>query len=180
MSKLAATADSHAFGDSLGGWPNGGIFDFPSELMLESTADPILSGLGGGTAAYRGNKSEQFQDDDPAYAGNYELKFNYPNSVLPTAQPMAVPGSVDLEAPRNIGGIIGTQKLIASNGPVTGAQTNANWSNSRDLGHIPNPNYDGPVGGGPDQGQKIAAAYYASQWDQFSAQANAEALIASL
>lgn len=175
-----ALLESPAFGSNLQGFPHD-TYDLPSELMLDSTASPTLDGLGGGTAAYRGNKSEQFQQDDPGYAGGYQLGFANPGGYQPTAERIPpAPGSSDLDAPRNIGGIIGAQRLINSEGPVTGEPSNHDWSNTRFVLPQFSADYDGPVSGGPDSGQKIAAAYYASQLQEYSAMANAQALLAAI
>lgn len=180
MAKAAATLESPAFGSNLQGFPHD-TYDLPNELMLDSTASPTLDGLGGGTAAYRGNKSEQFQQDDPGYAGGYQLAFAHPKSLVPTPfRPAPAPGSSDLDAPRNVGGYVGTQKLIDSEGPVTGEASNHDWSNTRHVLPQFSAGYEGPVTGGPDTGQKIAAAYYASQLQEYSAMANAQALLAAI
>jgi hypothetical protein len=183
MAKVAqAVLESPDFGNNLQGFPKD-TYDLPNELMLDSTASPTLDGLGGGTAAYRGNKSEQFQQDDPGYAGGYQLQFANPQAYRPTqARQAPAPGSVDLDAPRDSGPdiMIGSQRLINSEGPVTGESSNHNWSNTRHVLPQFSADYDGPVSGGPDSGQKIAAAYYASQLQEYSAMANAQALLAAI
>lgn len=155
-------------------------FDFPGTLEFEDTNEPVLTGAGGGVATYRGNQSEQFQSDNPAYAGEYHL--GYENAIglpAPVAQSTApAPGSTDLVVARTTGGVAGTNRIIQSDGPVTG-RDNPFSGLQGDL-FTPNPNYNGPVSGGQDYSQQLANAYFASQATLFSEQASAQALISAV
>jgi len=155
-------------------------FVLPSAVELDSAAYPVLHGVEGGPAALVGNSAEVFQADAPEYAGQYELGFlNQPGTVASLASMVPAPGSSDLVAPRDAGGVPGTNRIIHSVGPVDGVLSDG-WTGSRADLHTPAPALNGPVSGGPDYGQTLTAAYYASAQANFS-QAQAEAaMVAAL
>ena len=119
------------------------------------------SGLGGGVGAYRGNESEQFQNDLPNYVGHYQLGFmNEPG--LETVYVGVAPaiGSTDLAFPRDTGSVPGTDRIIHSVGPVSGR--NSNWTGLRNVNHTPAPGVTGPVVGGADYATQLAASQAAA------------------
>jgi hypothetical protein len=176
--KTKAVTQSSEPGDN-GGLPNGGVFDAPSNLNLDSTAYPNLWGLSGGTAAYRSNQDDVLdQGWQPDYAGQYGIKFAEAKGIDPNTQRETVPGSADLGMTRDTGGTVGTDRIIMSDGPVTGKSHD--WSDQRDKVYQANPNYSGPVTGGPDYAQRLAMTFMASQAVAFSEQASAEALVSSV
>jgi hypothetical protein len=154
-------------------------YDFPSDWDLNSADYPVLTGLGGGVAAYRSNQSEQFQSDNPDYAGEYRLGFENAPGIRPGYNELnPAPGSTSLIAPRNSGETVGTDRIIQSDGPVTGK--NSEFTGLRSALYTPNPNYSGPVTGGPDYAQQLAATYFASLAQLYSAEASASALVSAV
>lgn len=154
------------------GHPEG--FDFPNTVDLDSTSYPEFHGVEDGPSAFRANTGEMFQDAAPEYAGRYEPGFlNQPGAVPAQAFLAPAPGSQDLSAPRDSGGVAGTNRLLLSAGPVDGAAADA-WTASRADLHTAVVGTAGPVAGGPDYGHQLNAAYYAQAQAQFS-QAQAEA-----
>lgn len=148
--------------------PNTG-YDLPSgdTEIYPSEQEPDFTGLSGGVS-YRSNSADLFDGTGLGYLNNPG-----PESI-PTFQAPA-PGSVDLSAARYDNGIPGTDRIIHSDGPVSGDGTEFN--DGRAVLNTPNPGYAGPVTGGPDYAQTAAANYFASQAQQYSAQASAEALL---
>jgi hypothetical protein len=150
----------------------GDIFDTPSTIELGSTANPDLTGLGGGVAAYRGNQGDMYPID-------YHLQFANGPGIQPSYQNTnPAPGSADLTAPRDQGGPAGTSRIIQSDGPVTG--NGSQWTGLRGELYQPNPNYAGPGTGGPDYAQTLASTYQASQAQLFSELASASAMVSAV
>lgn len=150
-------------------------FDFPSRIDLDSVSYPELNGLGGGVSAYRDSQAYQFQSDNPAYAGEYQLGYlNAPGIVMPNADLRHdIIGREDDDG-RNPG----TNRIIHSIGPVTGRDNG--FSGIRDELVQPNPGYAGPVSGGSDYAQQLAASYFASQALAYSEQASAQAMVSAV
>lgn len=156
-------------------------FDLPSSVDLTSVAYPVPTGLGGGVAAYRGNQADQFQSDNPGYAGEYELGFMDATGIVPGYNELnPAPGSASLLAPRGTagGGQPGTNRIIHSEGPVSGV--GSEFSGLQAALNAPNPQYAGPVSGGADYSQQLAASYFAAQAIQFSEQASASAMVSAV
>lgn len=162
----------------------GETFEAPNQVDLDSVSYPDFEaiGLDGSVVSYRGNQSEEFVNDRayPDYVGDYKLGFmDAPG--LPTVYQGLNPaaGSADLEAPRDIGSVPGTDSIIQSDGPVTGR--NSNWTGERGELQSQNPNYFGPNVGGADYAQQLAVThFFAQQAEMFSQQAAASALVAAI
>jgi hypothetical protein len=160
------------------GHPEG--FDFPNTVDLDSVSYPEFHGAADGPAAHRGITGEKFQDENPEYAGRYELGFLNQPGELPSQTYLApAPGSQDLVAPRDAGGTAGTNRVILSDGPVDGHISDA-WSSARTDLHTPQVGTAGPVSGGPDYGHQLNAAYYAQAQAQFSVAAAEAAMVAAV
>lgn len=156
--------------------PTGYGYDLPSDVTLDDPTYPDLTGLGGGVAAYRGNQDAQFQNANPEYAGEYGLDYLDAPGLIPAYAGLnPAPGSVDLIQPRNAGEVSGTNRIIHSVGPVTGESHS--WTELQTPLNQPNPNYGGPVTGGGDYSQQLAATYFASQARMLSEQASAQAMV---
>lgn len=155
-------------------------FDFPNTVELDSVAYPEFHGVEDGPSAYRSNTGEAFQHENPEYAGQYELGYlAQPGTMPSTAYLAPAPGSQDLTAPRDSGGVPGTNRVIHSIGPVDGTVSD-DWTGSRTGLHAPRVQANGPVAGGPDYGHSLTAAYYSAAQANFS-QAQAEAgMVAAL
>lgn len=171
---LPSTARSSEYGHP------GDRFDLPTATDIDEVAYPETHGIADGVSEYRSNTGELFQQGNPEYAGEYELGFMNASGSMPgysELQPAA--GSSSLTAPRNTGENTGTNNLIHSKGPVSGTDGDQ-WSGVRAALNRPNPNYGGPVTGGPDYAASVANAYFAQQANYFSEQASAAALVAAL
>lgn len=152
------------------GYPNE-TFDLPSQVDLDDPIYPEFTGISAGPSEWRSNTGELFQEDAPEYAGKYEVGFeNEVGSSFKNESLNPAPGSVDLIAPMDTGSIPGTNRLIKSDGPVdgAGADQGITWTGEQGDLYKPNPNYSGPVAGGPDYANSLARAYYADQNDGFS------------
>jgi hypothetical protein len=143
-------------------------FILPSHVELDSTAYPEFHGVEDGPSAVRSNSGELFQAMAPEYAGQYELGYLNQPGTVPTDASLYQ----DLAAPRDAGGVPGTNRTIHSIGPVDGTP-DTGWSGSRTALHAPQTQSQGPVTGGPDYGQTLTAAYYSAAQANFS-QAQAE------
>lgn len=162
------------------GHPEG--YDFPNQVDLDSTSYPEFHGVEDGPSAHRANTAETFQNapEVPEYAGKYELGYlDQPGAAPSTAYLAPAPGSQDLAAPRDSGGVAGTNRQILSVGPVDGHISDG-WTNSRADLHTPQVGTAGPVVGGPDHGHMVNAAYYAQAQAQFSQAAAEAAMVAAL
>lgn len=161
-------------------------FDFPTTSnLLDEVAYPELTdmGIGGGVEAYRSNTGELFQDSAPEYAGTYTPGFeNSPGVLYDNSSYTPAPGSQDLSAPRSDGGVPGTNRLIRSQGPVTGEGSDGgqSWTGNRAELHRPNPNYAGPVVGGPDYSNSLGAAYYADTLAGYSEISATSAMVSAV
>lgn len=155
-------------------------FVLPSAVELDSTSYPVFHGIEGGPASLAGNVMDLAQDTAPEYAGTYELGYlNQPGQVTSLASLVPAAGSSDLTAPRDAGGVAGTNRIIHSVGPVDGVVSDG-WTGSRADLHAPQVQANGPVAGGPDYGHSLTAAYYSAAQANFS-QAQAEAaMVAAL
>jgi hypothetical protein len=141
---------------------------------------PENQGIADGVSEYRSNTGELFQAANPEYAGTYELQFmDSPGAAPAYAEQVPAAGSSSLSAPRNSGEITGTNRLIKSTGPVSGHNGDA-WTGERAALNKPNPNYGGPVTGGPDYASSLANSYFAQQANYFSEQASAAAMVAAV
>lgn len=142
------------------GFP-GESFDFP---RMVDTSDPVgvseLTEAGDGSP-FRGVVDDRFQATNPDYAGEYHPGFVYGHNPVPQYAPTnPAPGSVDLAFARNTGEVTGTDRLITNDGPVGGG--NSEWTGQQGRMNFSNPNYAGPVTGGPDYSQQLSAAYFQS------------------
>jgi hypothetical protein len=163
------------------GHPEG--FDFPNTVDLDSVAYPEFHGVADSPEAHRGVTGELFQDTAPEYAGQYELGFIDQPGTVPSQTYLApAPGSQDLVAPRDTGGVPGTNRVIHSVGPVDGAGTDggATWSSVRTDLHTPVAQQGGPVTGGPDYGHSLNAAYYAQAQAQYNLASAEAAMVAAI
>ena len=155
-------------------------FDLPTASDDDQVSYPENQGIADGVSEYRSNTGEVFQASNPEYAGEYELQFMNAAGTTPSyseLEPAA--GSSSLSAPRNSGEVTGTNRQIKSTGPVTGHDGDR-WTGVRAELNRPNPNYGGPVSGGPDYSASLANAYFAQQANYFSEQASAAAMVAAV
>jgi hypothetical protein len=155
-------------------------FDLPTATDLDEVSYPEFHGVEDGPSEYRSNTAEVFQAGNPEYAGVYELGFNNDPGIAPTYSELAPSvGSSSLSASRNSGEVVGTNRLIQSTGPVSGTDGDR-WTGERAALYKPNPNYGGPVSGGPDVAAGIHAAYFQSQAQYFSQQASDAAMVSAV
>lgn len=176
---LFATALPSTARSSEYGYP-GDRFDLPTASDDDMVSYPENHGIADGVSEYRSNTGELFQGANPEYAGQYELQYMEASGAMPSyseLQPAA--GSASLSAPRNSGEVTGTNRLIKSMGPVSGTDGD-NWTGERAALNKPNPNYGGPVSGGPDYASSLANSYFAQQANYFSEQASAAAMVAAV
>lgn len=160
------------------GHPEG--YDFPNAVDLDSVSYPEFHGVEDGPTAHRAITGEKFQDENPEYAGQYQLGYLDQPGAVPSQTYLApAPGSQDLSAPRDSGGVAGTNRVIHSVGPVDGAGADS-WSAARTDLHTPLVGTGGPVSGGPDYGHTLNAAYYAQAQAQFSLAAAEAAMVAAV
>lgn len=138
-------------------------FDLPSpDELVDEVAYPDFV-PNNGPSEYRANTGEVFQEGNPDYAGTYALDFMNEPGILPSfTENTPAPGSQSLVAPRNADEIAGTNTIIKSDGPVR-SETTDTWSGDRAALYRSNPNYGGPVQGGPDYATGMQAAYFQSQ-----------------
>lgn len=161
-------------------------FAFPSPVDLaDEVAYPELTGqgLGGGVSAYRSNTGELFQESAPEYAGQYLPGFeNAAGTLFDNSSTAPAPGSQDLIAARDTGGVSGTNRLIRSVGPVTGegADGGNSWTGNRAELYQSNPNYAGPVVGGPDYANALGSAHYADTLAGYSEIASTSAMVSAV
>ena len=154
-------------------------FDHPAATeLMDEVAYPELP-----VSAYRSNTGELFQDGAPQYAGKYELAFmDAPGVLFDNSSYSPAPGSEDLIAPRFADGVGGTNRIIKSEGPVSGSGSDGGttWSGNRAELNRPNPNYAGPVVGGPDYANSLGAAYYADTLAGYSEIASTSAMVSAV
>jgi hypothetical protein len=158
-------------------------FPAPDDELTDEVVYPELTGVGGGVSAYRSNTGEVFQGSAPEYAGRYQLDYmNAPGVLFDNSSYAPAPGSQDLIAPRYDGGVSGTNRLINSDGPVTGEGSDGgqSWTGERAELNRPNPNYGGPVVGGPDYSNSLGAAYYADTLAGYSEIAATSAMVSAV
>ena len=111
----------------------------------------------------------------PDYAGDYSRKhLNNFHVRTDYANLNPAPGSVDLIAPRNTGGMLGINETWIIGGPVTGEITNYANENT----DIPwqNSNPQGPNAGGQDYNTGRLLAYEASQLQALTQAESAQAI----
>lgn len=153
-------------------------FDLPAARELtDEVAYPELP-----VTAYRSNTGEVHQASAPEYAGQYQLEFmNAPGVLFDNSSYSPAPGSEDLIAPRYEGGVSGTNRIIKSEGPVKSGNPNGDtWTGNRAALNRPNPNYAGPVVGGPDYANSLGAAYYADTMAGYSEIASTSAMVSAV
>jgi hypothetical protein len=154
-------------------------FDLPAARELtDEVAYPELP-----VSAYRSNTGELFQDSAPEYAGTYALGFeNSPGVLYDNSSVAPAPGSTDLAAPRYDGGVSGTNRIIRSDGPVAGHGTDGgeSWTGNRADLYRSNPNYNGPVVGGPDYANSLGSAYFADTMAGYSEIAATSAMVSAV
>lgn len=138
-------------------------FDLPSvDEPVDEVAYPDYVPHNG-PSEHRANTGELFQEGNPDYAGTYALDFmNEPGQLPGFAELAPAPGSESLSAPRNSDEVPGTNTIIHSEGPVRSTTTDT-WSGTRADLYRSNPNYGGPVAGGPDYAQGMQAAFFQQQ-----------------
>lgn len=163
------------------GFP-GETFDLPATYEEDAEPQPEFTGIGGGVSEFRSTTGQLFQDDNPAYAGTYTPGFqDSPGTVFATTPLAPAPGSTDLAAPRESGGMPGTNRLINSLGPVAGdGAEHGRWTGNREDANKPNMQYAGPVTGGPDYANSLGAAYFAAQQQAYSDQAANAAMVSAV
>jgi hypothetical protein len=155
-------------------------FDLPTATDDDEVSYPEFHGVADGVSEYRSNTGELFQTGNPEYAGQYELQYENDPGIAPTyTELVAAPGSSSLVAPRNAGEITGTNRLLKSDGPVDGTDGDR-WTGDRAALHKPNPNYGGPVTGGPDYATQLHNAYFASVAAHYSQAASDSAMVAAV
>lgn len=122
------------------------------------------------------------QSANPGYApaGNRTLVFE-PSQATDTGYSFLfpAPGSVDLIAPRDAGGIPSTDMLNVRSGPVTGFAMD-HYSDIRQGLDSQPPGYYGPVQGGTPQDQLISQAYWQQSFAQYSNAASDQAMVAAI
>jgi hypothetical protein len=176
---LFATALPSSARSSEYGYPQD-TWDGPTASDIDEVSYPENVGIADGVSEYRSNTGEVFQQGNPEYAGTYELGFmNAPGTQPGYSELQPQAGSSSLSAPRNAGEITGTNRLIQSTGPVSGTDGDQ-WSGVRAELNKPNPNYGGPVTGGPDYAASLASSYFAQQANYFSEQASAAAMVSAV
>jgi len=89
------------------------------------------------------------------------------------------PGSVDLTAARDSGGIPGTTELNIRNGPVSGNQMDVYGNVRQGLDSQP-PGYYGPVQGGTPQDQLISQAFWQQSFAIYSNASSDQAMVAAV
>lgn len=152
----------------------------PSELTLDDANYPDLMGIEDSPSQWRSNTGELFQEGNPQYNRPYHPEYHDDVGITPQNEYSSVipaVGSVDLAFPRQQGGVPGTNRILLGEGPVTG-EDYSNWTGQQTALHRPNPNYNGPVVGGPDYSNQLSAAYFQQQAAQY-AQAYSEAAMVS-
>ena len=110
----------------------------------------------------RGIRGDVLQADNPSYAGVYVPGFrNDPGAWVSNSNNLNPGGSGDLATSRESAGGIstGTNRQIAAVGPVGGFTPDV-WAGRRAAVHRPVYGQYGPVAGGPDHSQALAAAVY--------------------
>ena len=150
-------------------------FDTPRLVEMNTPSYPEFTGVSNGPSAYRSFQDSVSQDWIPSQVGQYKLGF----MNAPGIQPLGTNNLYqDLIRPRESNSVVGTDRIIQSIGPVSGR--NSNMSGIQADLNTPNPNYSGPVTGGGDYSQILAANQQASLAIQISEMASASALIASI
>jgi hypothetical protein len=142
----------------------------PATVTLDDGFVPGFHGVSGGPTAVQGNTGDVdgFQAMAASYAGGYDPNFlEIPGQFVSAAQTTAGTGSANLVAPRDSGGIPGTNRLIQSAGPVSGTSDNL-WSGKRAATVPKSVSVSGPVGGGQDTGIAAQRAYYSQQANYIS------------
>lgn len=156
-------------------WP--GIYDFPGgadNLELHHTMQSVFPGHDPQSFYFGPNYPDDsnVQPDRsvfPDYVGNAPVNvrpYRNPDILAPTtsldhSSIMAGPGAVDQLVPRDVGSVPGKNWVLQQSGPVAGNGTGY-------TGYIQKlrpiqAGQSGPVSGGPDYGNQLAASNYASQ-----------------
>jgi len=155
-------------------------FDSPSAVNLDDTTIPDYLTGNGEVSAYRSNTGDLFQETHSFADGVYQLDYlDVPGEFVTATELAPAPGSANLIAPRDTGGIPGTNRLIHSQGPVTGTPDNQ-WTGERTRTVAQAVGMNGPVIGGADVGHGVSNAYYAQQNAMYSQAAAEAALMAAI
>lgn len=156
----------------------------PTQVDTNDTTYPEEPGISNSPESWRSNVGVRlFQGDQgtPDSFGTYVLHFQSDMGLVQgTNNYLApVPGSQDLNVPRDIGGVPGMNRILQSVGPVRG-ETYDVYQNARARISPQQAGQYGPVVGGGDYAQQLANAYY-SQANAVFDQASAEsAMVASV
>jgi len=166
------------------GFPND-HFDFPYQVVTNDAVSITATDSDGIPQPYEWEAPQmgatpEWRAAGPEEAGAYALDFMDAPAIMPTYSPIqSGPGSVDLAVPYGHRDFApGRNRLIHSTGPVDGAGSNF----TGDVAEIgrETPGQGGPVTGGTDYGQQLAATYWATQAQQYSQQAAASALVSAV
>lgn len=176
------TASTEAYPAELG-YPND-HFDLPYTVTTNDAVSITPANSDGVPQPYtfQGNMGalNEFEEQYPDYAGTYALAFMnvpLPSPTMSSLNP--APGSVDLREPSSTPKFApGTNRLIKSAGPVR----NDNTPFSGNIANLyrETPGQNGPVTGGADYAQQLAATFFASQNLAYSQQASAQALVSAV
>lgn len=129
---------------------------------------------------YYGPMNEPTQDSNPAYAGRGSRTLVLQGGQEDTHLFLnPAPGSVDLIAPRDSGGIPATVEENIRGGPVSGWVMDSYGYIRQDLLATP-PGQAGPVVGGTPQDQLISQAYWQQAFSQYSNQASDQANVMAI
>lgn len=136
----------------------------------------------GSPLAQYGNMNDTFQHDDstPFDSGQYELRFRSDMGLTSelNSHLLPAPGSANLTAPRDSGGVPGMNRVIASVGPVRG-ESDATYRNARQKVVPNNVGQQGPVTGS-DYSQALHNAYYQQVNAAYNQAAAESAMVAAV
>lgn len=151
---------------------NAETFDFPATVNSaygHNTDHPGPNDSPG--AAMEASSTDVFQAEHgiPGYVGQYNWGQHYSTSPAPHSSEM--PQS--LSAPRDAGGVTGTNRLIKNAGPVESGSTEQ-WTGQRDELYSQAVGINGPISGGEDYSGQLMQAWAhanAAMIDQAAAEA---------
>lgn len=175
---LAANLKSSGFAKPAG-YPNE-TFDYPSTVELDDANIPDYLTGDGSPSAFRSDTGNLFQETHTAAEGRYQLDYLDEVGTQVSAQNLVpAAGSSDLTFARDTGGIPGTNRVIHSEGPVTGTP-DVFWTGHRTQTQAERVGLNGPVVGGADVGHGVSNAYYAQQNAMYSQAAAEASLMAAI
>jgi len=160
----------------------GSHFDFPYQVVTND-ANSVTPVNADGTPMPFSYESVMppTPESDPFNVGSYGVAFMDAPAITPSmTQLNPAPGSVNLEQPRDTPFFApGTNRIIHSTGPVTGAGSERYDGDRAEIGSNP-VGQGGPVTGGPDYAQQLALTFQAAQNIAYSQQAAASALVSAV